>query len=121
VISLLSQFIDNFEYFLGLLATIYHVRQRIVLTRFHQVVAGFLSDVEHEGCVDILRQLTAQEANLVVGQCRFPGQKQGGQVARLLLLLGTVHHQAPGVVIRVQDVGVVDALIWNGTSFGYGL
>jgi len=32
-----------------------------------------------------------------------------------------VHHQAPGVVIRVQDVGVVDALIWNGTSFGYGL
>lgn len=52
-----------------------------------------------------------QEGNDIVAQRGLTRQQQCGQVARMLLLLGTVHDQAPVLIVRVQHVGVIDALV----------
>lgn len=52
-----------------------------------------------------------QEGNHVVAQRGLARQQQSGQVARMLLLLGAVHDQAPILIVRVQHVGVIDALV----------
>lgn len=62
-----SQLIDHLKYFPAILATVHHVGQRIVLAGLHQVVARSLANVEHEGLVNVLRQLATQKADLVVG------------------------------------------------------
>lgn len=55
-----------------------------------------------------------QESDHIVPQRGFPRQQQCGEVARMLLLLGTVHDQAPVLIVRVQHVGVIDALVCRG-------